>query len=202
MNSQEKLLKSARNLAPEAMRGKQGIAVMKPKVEIREPRPSDARALNLYVRSIFATSKHLITRAEEYRTRPFKQRMWISKKHTNPVEICLLAVIDGEIVGMLDNWTDRRQRVAHVTCFAMSVAEGWRGNGIGRALLTRFIDWVHAHPSLIRVELHVHSDNEAAIKLYESCGFKREGVRRNAVKYEDGRIVDDILMALWPNEIS
>lgn len=170
----------------------------KPKVKIGQAKVSDARKLNQYIRSIFASSKHLITRANEYSTGPFKQRFWISKKQVNPLEICLVAKSQGQIVGMLDNWTDRRQRVAHVTCFAMSVAEDMRGNGIGRALLETFIDWVEKHPSLKRIELHVHSDNGPAIKLYEKCGFEREGVRKGAVQYEDGRIIDDILMALWP----
>ncbi len=170
----------------------------KPKVEIREAKTSDARSLNRFVRSIFTTSRHLITRAQEFRSGSFKQRGWIARKNSNSHEICLVAVTDKTVIGMLDSWTDRRQRVAHGTCFAMSVAEQWRSNGIGRALLEAFIDWVRKHPSLERIELHVHSDNESAIKLYESCGFKREGVRKGAVKYEDGRIIDDIIMALWP----
>ena len=135
MNSQEKLLKSARNLTPETKRGKQGITVHKPKVKIRVAKPSDARGLNRHLRSIFRNSNHLITRNEEFATGPFRQRMWIAKKQVNPVETCLLAITDKQIVGALDNWTDRRKRVAHVTCFAMSIAPEWQGQGIGRSLL-------------------------------------------------------------------
>lgn len=167
-------------------------------LEIREATPADARALNRYIRETFATSRHLITRPEEYTTGPFKQRLWIAKKQTHALEVCFVAADGRKIVGMLDSWTDRRKRVAHATCFAMSVAESHRGTGLGKTLLTYFIDWIKNHPSLTRIELHVHADNNAAIKLYESCGFEREGVRKGAVRYEDGRIVDDIIMALWP----
>jgi L-phenylalanine/L-methionine N-acetyltransferase len=169
----------------------------KPKVEIREAKPSDARKLNRYNRAIFTTSKHLITREQEYAIGPFRQRLWIAKKHANPVETCLVAVSGKQIVGALDSWTDRRQRVAHVTCFAMSVHADARSQGIGTALLRTFTNWIKSHPNLTRIELHVHSDNATAIKLYENCGFKREGVRKAAVKYEDGRVIDDIIMALW-----
>jgi len=167
-------------------------------IEIREAKPSDARTLNRYVRHIFATSKHLITRVDEFKTGGFKQRLWISRKNVSPVETCLIALSDGEIVGMLDNWTDRRKRVAHVTCFAMSVAPAHHRQGIGKALLTTFTNWVKAHPKLMRVELHVHSDNIAAIELYKACGFELEGIRKSVVHYEDGRRVDDHIMALWP----
>jgi len=172
--------------------------VPKLKVEIREAKPSDARKLTAYIADVFATADHLITRPEEYTRGSFKQRLWISKKLTNPVETCLVALSDGNIIGMIDSWTDRRKRVAHATCFAMSVSESHRQQGIGRALLKEFISWIKAHPSLSRLELHVHSDNYGAIKLYTSMGFELEGVRKSAVRYEDGRVVDDHIMALWP----
>ena len=198
MGRLQMLLNSARNLTPDAGRGKQGIAVSKPKIEIREATPADARKLNAFTRAIFATSRHLITREIEYAMGPFKQRLWIAKKQANKLETCLVATASGQIVGMIDNWTDRRSRVAHGTCFAMSVSEHWREKGVGSALLSAFIIWVQENPTLTRIELHVHSDNHAAIKLYERIGFEREGVRKKAVRYEDGRIVDDIIMALWP----
>lgn len=194
-------MKSARNLAPENLGGKQGITVKKPNIEIREAKPSDAGDLNRYIKEIFATSDHLITRPDEFTSGTIKQRFWIARKATNPVETCLIALQDGDIIGMLDNWTDRRKRITHSTCFAMSVAEGYRCKGVGYRLLQHFIDWVHNHPSLTRVELHVHSDNKHAMKLYERCGFELEGTRRGVVRYEDGRVVDDHIMALWPKGV-
>ena len=166
--------------------------------EIREVRVADARPLNRFIRQSYATSRHLITRTGEYKMGAFRQRLWISKKLSNSHETCLVALSDGQIIGMIDSWTDRRKRVAHATCFAMSVALTHQGQGVGKALLTRFINWVKAHKSVERVELHVHSDNIPAIGLYKSCGFELEGVRKSAVFYEDGRKVDDYIMALWP----
>ena len=167
-------------------------------IEIREARPTDAKQLNAYVHETFKTSDHLITRPDEFRMGVWRQRHWISKKQINPLETCLLATADNHIIGMLDNWTDRRARVTHSTCFAMTVKEGWRCQGIGTTILKQFIAWVKKHPTLERIELHVHNDNTHAINLYEAMGFQHEGTRRNAVKYEDGRVVDDHLMALWP----
>ncbi len=167
-------------------------------ITIREARLSDAGPLNGYIRQTYASANHLITRATEFRAGSWKQRFWIARKQTNPFEVCLVATSEGDIVGMLDSWTDRRKRVRHTTGFAMSVAENWRGRGIGKKLLLHFIDWVQIHEVLERIELHVHSDNKAAIALYQAVGFEQEGVRKDAVRYEDGRIVDDHIMALWP----
>lgn len=169
------------------------------KISVRNAVPSDARALNAYLRGIFATSKHLVSRADEFRMSPFRQRLWIAKKEANPFETCLIALSDKNIVGMLECWTDRRKRVRHVTTFSMTVEPDSRRQGIGRLMLETFTDWVAAHKHIEKIELHVHADNKAAIKLYETSGFTVEGKRCNAIKYEDGRSVDDILMAYWPN---
>jgi putative acetyltransferase len=165
---------------------------------LREARSSDAGPLNEYIRETFADANHLITRAAEFRMGRWRQRFWIARKQSSPYEICLLATSGDKIVGMLDSWTDRRHRVRHSTCFAMSVAKDWRGRGVGKKLLLHFTEWVQKHKILERIELHVHSDNLAAIALYRAVGFQEEGIRKNAVRYEDGRTVDDHIMALWP----
>ncbi|HSL65763.1 MAG TPA: hypothetical protein VK874_13990, partial [Gaiellaceae bacterium] len=45
-----------------------------------------------------------------------------------------------------------------------------------------------------KLELHVFPHNEAAIALYESFGFRREGYRRGHYRRDDG-YQDAILMA-------
>ena len=166
-------------------------------LEIRTAQPGDARLLNQYIKLIYATSKHLITRPEEYIAGPWKQRLWISRKLARKDEVCLLAIHSGSIVGMIDNWVDRRQRVCHVTTFAMSVHPEHRGKGIGKHLLGEFINWARKHDTLEKIELHVHEDNIGARQLYEKMGFEFEGQRKKAIKYADGRVIDDILMAYW-----
>ena len=48
---------------------------------------------------------------------------------------------------------------------------------------------------MTKLELHVFPHNEAAIALYESFGFEREGYRKRHYRRRDG-YVDAILMAL------
>lgn len=171
---------------------------MSNEIIVRRARVSDARDLNRYIKQTFAESRHLITRAEEFRMGPLRQRFWLSRKLSKASETCLVAVAGDRIVGMLDSWTDGRARVHHSTSFAMSVDPDWHRRGIGKKLLSQFIEWVQKHNRLTRIELHVHSDNDAAIALYRKMGFRHEGTRIKAVLYEDGREVDDHIMAFWP----
>lgn len=70
-----------------------------------------------------------------------------------------------------------------------------RGKGIGNwaAQVTR--DFAFADLKLHRLELNVFSFNPRGERTYLSTGFRREGVRRDAVADGNG-YVDDILMAM------
>lgn len=76
----------------------------------------------------------------------------------------------------------------------MGVLKEWRGQGIGRRLISGCL--ALARPAgLERIELIVYSDNVAAIRLYESAGFIREG-RKQQARRIDGICQDELLMAL------
>lgn len=168
-------------------------------IEVREAKPDDAAQLNAHIRLMYAEGEHLITKPREFRIGVFRQRFWIAKRQSDPLQTCLVAYSGKTLVGMLESWTDKRARIRHVTTFAMSVNPEWQRQGIGKKLLEHFIEWVAQHKTLEKIELHVHSDNEAAKALYKQVGFEEEGRRRKAVRYENKGFVDDILMAYWPN---
>ena len=75
------------------------------------------------------------------------------------------------------------------------VAQPHRRRGVGRALLEAAVEWARTS-GVSKLELHVFPHNEAAIKLYESFGFEREGYRKR--HYRRGQeYVDAILMAYF-----
>lgn len=56
----------------------------------------------------------------------------------------------------------------------IGVDPAYQGQGIGKGMLTELLD----HASGGAVFLEVRTDNEAAIKMYESFGFTNVGLRR------------------------
>ena len=61
------------------------------------------------------------------------------------------------------------------------------------------LSWAFGVLGVHRVELEVLAFNRRAISCYLACGFRREGVRREAVLYPDGW-KDLILMGLLRSE--
>jgi RimJ/RimL family protein N-acetyltransferase len=77
----------------------------------------------------------------------------------------------------------------------MMVAQGWRGRGVGSALVAASIDWARAH-GLHKLTLSVFPQNAAAIGLYRKFGFVEEGRRVAHIRRDNGELWDLIDMGL------
>jgi len=61
-----------------------------------------------------------------------------------------------------------------------------RGRRLGRQITQLILGWAFGDLRLHRVELEVLASNHRAIRCYLACGFRQEGVRRQAELYPDG----------------
>jgi ribosomal protein S18 acetylase RimI-like enzyme len=77
----------------------------------------------------------------------------------------------------------------------MLVACGWRGRGVGSALLAAAIGWARSH-GLHKLSLEVFAHNTAAITLYRKRGFVEEGRRARQYRRSSGELWDTIVMGL------
>jgi putative acetyltransferase len=84
---------------------------------------------------------------------------------------------------------------------AMLVAEGWRGRGVGRALLDAVVSWSREHGAQ-KVTLQVWPHNRAARALYERAGFADEGRLRRHYRRRNGELWDAIVMGLVLDDTS
>ena len=100
-----------------------------------------------------------------------------SRAHTVRLAICRA---DGSLVGasyLLDiDWVSRNAE------FAIWIGEAAaQGQGIGTAATRLTLQHAFEDLNLERIHLLVLAENERAIKLYRSVGFREEGVQRRAV---------------------
>jgi RimJ/RimL family protein N-acetyltransferase len=109
----------------------------------------------------------------------------------------LVAVVDEELVGH-----------AHVDLtpynvagLGMMVADGWRGRGVGGALVRGAIAAARelgAH----KIALQVWPHNDVARRLYLRHGFVEEGVLRRHYPRRNGELWDAVVMGLVLDETS
>jgi len=82
-----------------------------------------------------------------------------------------------------------------VADIGMLVSDGWRGRGIGTALLQAAISWATA-AGAHKMALEVWPDNTAALQLYRRAGFVEEGRKLRHYRRRNGELWDSLLMGL------
>jgi len=88
----------------------------------------------------------------------------------------------------------------HCATYTVGVfVPGLRGQGLGREITRLVLAWAFGMLGVHRVELEVLASNHRAIGCYRACGFRHEGIRRQAGLYPDGW-KDFILMAVLQPE--
>jgi RimJ/RimL family protein N-acetyltransferase len=109
---------------------------------------------------------------------------------TLDVDCTLVAVAAGEVVGLVS--VHSRFGCGEI---GMMVASGWRGRGVGAALVAAAIEQARAG-GLHKLALSVFPHNEAAIALYRKFGFVEEGRRVEHIRRSSGEHWDLLEMGL------
>lgn len=167
---------------------------------VRSVSADDAQQLIAHQRSIIEEAMFTVTTPDEFRVTDAEEEAWIRDHLDDPAKLALVADIDGEIIGLLDFKPHSRVRLAHVGAFGIGVRQGWRGCGIGTALLEALLEWAKNAPGIEKVGLAALSSNATALRLYRRFGFTEEGRRIREIKIGPGQYVDDVLMYRWVKE--
>jgi len=161
---------------------------------IRPGEPSDADQLTRLADAVSAEPEGwLISVAGEWRSAGDERRYLKALRRYPHAAVFVAEAADGKVVGRLSVGRDPHPASTHVADVGLMVAADARRQGVGSALLRAAVDWARA-AGVRKLELHVFPWNEAAIKLYESFGFEREGYRKGHYR-RGGEYVDAILMA-------
>ena len=105
---------------------------------------------------------------------------------------------DGTLVAEIHALRMTPKQFAHVlTDLTVAVHPDWQGKGLGTLLFNALIEAARSMtPPIARIELLAREGNAGAIRLYQRIGFRIEGRLEGRVRLPDGRIEDDIAMAM------
>jgi putative acetyltransferase len=109
---------------------------------------------------------------------------------SDPDAVSFLADADGGLVGSLG--VEVRGGIADL---GMMVDAGWRGRGVGSALMEACIAWANRHGAH-KLVLEVWPHNTAAQGLYGKYGFEQEGVFKRHYRRRNGELWDAVRMGL------
>lgn len=80
------------------------------------------------------------------------------------------------------NQIDHKNKSSRI-CRVLIGEENYRGKGYGEKIIKELVRIGFEDLKLHRIDLGVHESNKRAIRCYEKCGFKIEGLLRDTMKF-------------------
>ncbi|SHN69538.1 GNAT family N-acetyltransferase [Fervidobacterium gondwanense] len=118
------------------------------------------------------------------------------QKITKAQPVVLVFSVNGEDIGFVKFDLRVFNRNAYITYY---VVPKYRGQGYGKAMLKKAIEFAFGEMNLHRLTAEVYAYNEKSIRLLESLGFVREGLIREA-KFHDNKYWDILIMGVLKEE--
>jgi ribosomal-protein-alanine N-acetyltransferase len=170
------------------------------RVLLREPRESDIDDRLRYPVDPEEEDAYGSSWRREWDGRPYHTREYLAAGAGQPDEPGVYSWVvehDGHSIGSARLLVDADQ---HSADYSVGIfAPELRGQGLGREITRLALSWGFGQLGLHRVELEVLAGNTRAIRCYLACGFRQEGIRREALLYPEGWR-DLILMSVLRSE--
>ena len=148
---------------------------------VREAVPDDAESLLAYVHRASGESDMLTFGPGEFELSVEQERAFLESVQRDPRQVYLVGLLGDEIVSSANVTAGSRRRVQHVGELGISVAKAAWNRGVGTVMVEALLVWSRA-AGISKMNLQVRTDNAAAIRLYQKCGFEIEGTLRDALR--------------------
>ena len=155
---------------------------------VRRASEADAAAIcRIYNQGI---EDRVATLETELRT-PDERTQWMAAR--GPRHPVVVAEHSGVVVGWGSlNPYNPRDCYRHVADFSIYVERGYRGKGVGKAMLTHLVELARGL-GFHKMVLSAFPTNTSGMALYETMGFRTVGIYKEQGML-DGRWVDTIVM--------
>jgi len=109
--------------------------------------------------------------------------------------VFFVATVDEDIVGWLHVGGVKAPKMGHTATLTLGVADGYRGYGLGSALMDRGLAWARDQ-GYRKVYQNIPATNDRAIAFLEAAGWSVESTREGHYRIDDG-LVDEVQLAIW-----
>ncbi|KOP78236.1 GNAT family N-acetyltransferase [Cytobacillus solani] len=164
---------------------------------VRTALPEDAEKVLRFNQTIISEAPFLLTTEAEFKVSYEQQKQFIKQIFDDNGKLAIVAEYQNNIIGFLDFHNGHKKRIQHQGSFGMSVADEFRNQGVGNAMLSLLLAWAKENPLIEKVCLEVFAENTNAISLYAKVGFVEEGRKVKAIKVNEDIYYDLISMTYF-----
>ncbi|NUT73644.1 GNAT family N-acetyltransferase [Pseudomonas sp. C1C7] len=142
-----------------------------------------SHALDYRALTLEAYDRHPQAFTSSVRERSSLPLSWWEARLSGKLDAVFGGFVEGRLAGIAGLAFEPREKARHkATLFGMYVSSGVRQQGLGYQLVQAVLDEAGRHQGLRLVKLTVTAGNQAAINLYQRCGFIQFGLEPMAVR--------------------
>jgi len=150
-------------------------------MKIRVVEENDAAGMVELFHALDAETDYMFFEPGERKTTVDEQRGRIRNLIQNSGSIFIVAEGENNLAGFAAGISQIGNRHQHVVNLVIGIRETQWRKGIGAKFMDKIESWARENDKS-KIELTVIQDNKAAIALYESRGYEKEGIKRKSVK--------------------
>lgn len=158
------------------------------KFTVRPPRAEDVQQLLTFINTLIAEDTFIVMAGRPVTIEEEGEWLRGTLKDIQNREAITLLVFDGEKLVANSGIRKQIRRLSHIGDFGITVAKEYRGDGVGKQLMSLVL--VKAKNIGIEIAtLEVFGNNEIACSAYQSLGFTTYGSLPKALTFQ-GQLID------------
>ena len=161
---------------------------------LRNPRESDAMVLIKLMQTASAETEFLARYPEEWNLTEEQEQQWVRSVRESDGVCAIVCEVDGCLAGNCEVRFHRGIKMGHRGSVGIVLTKEYWGLGIGTAMFRELIRVAGEREGAAQLELDFVEGNSRAQALYEKMGFAITGVKPNAIRLKDGRLLNEYTM--------
>lgn len=162
---------------------------------LKPTHPDDSEQMIEYLKITAAETPYLLRYPDEVTYTLENEREILTGALESKNSVMMVAVVDGVIAGNCAvNSLGNKRKIRHRCSLAIALKKEFWNLGIGTAMIA-YATELAKQIGYEQMELEVVAENTRAGQLYEKCGFRETGRHVNALKYDDGTYLDELIMS-------
>lgn len=122
------------------------------------------------------------------------EKAFFEQKNASPLGAMIVCLVEGKVAGNCEINFFPQIKYRHRAVVAIALLKEYWNQGIGTRMFEELIRLARAKDGVTQIELEFAEGNSRARALYEKMGFRITGVRPNAIRLKDGRLLNEYMM--------
>ncbi len=162
---------------------------------LRSPKEEDVESTLEYLVISAGETDYILRYPEECgKYTPEGEKTLFEKKNASPNEAMIMCIVDGKVVGNCEISFLTGMKTKHRASIGIALISDFWNQGIGTKMFQEMIGLAESREGVIQIELEFVEGNARARHLFEKMGFRITGVRPNAIRLKDGRLLNEYMM--------